>query len=307
MTGGQPRVKRLKRLRRAVQSELDLIRSRQVDTRELRTVCVALGPYRNLTTITAAILALHPHCQVLNHAGSRILNRRRLDFLRYPDQATFEAFTRYAIQISCAGQRGDYGGSITLSHAFVNSPVLRDMYRAEYGENLRKDVIHSLFWKESLAVAHHVREHQLDLARLVQENAALRFLLPVRHPLDCAASNLKTGHVSRFRGLDARAPIERVVLAILDEFRWFLEWQDRRPDRFLCVFAHEFSKPMLRSMAQFLDITPDEKWLDNALAVFQNERSYGHSPELRDYYAAAVHERFSSHPEFGGALLAFLA
>jgi len=307
VTRGPPGVKQMRRLRRVVQSELDLLRSRRVDTRELRTVCVALGPYRNLTTITAAILALHPHCQVLNHAGTRILNRRRLDFLRHPDQATFEAFTRFAIQVSCAGQRGDYGGSITLSHAFAGSPTLRDMYRAAYGANLRKDVIHSLFWKESLAVANHIREHGVDLARLVHENAALRFLLPVRHPLDCAASNLKTGHVSRFRGLDARTPIERVVLAILDEFRWFIEWRERRPDRFFCVFAHEFGRPMLRSMAQFLDIAPDEKWSDNALAVFQNESSYVHSPELRDCYAAAVHERFSSHPEFGGKLLAFLA
>ncbi|NNG17502.1 MAG: hypothetical protein HKM89_13585 [Gemmatimonadales bacterium] len=294
------------RLRLAARRELDLLRSRRVDTRELRTVCVALGPYRNLTTITAAILALHPHCQVLNHAGSRILNRRRLDFIRYPDPATFDAFTRYAIQISRGGRRGDYGGSITLSHAFASSPKLRDMYRAAYGASPVKDVIHSVFWKESLAVANHIRQYGVDLGDLLQENPGLRFLMPIRNPLDCAASNLKTGHASRFRGLDARAPIERVVLAILDEFRWFLELHGRYPDRFFSFFAHEFTAPTLRDMAQFLEIDANEGWCKNAVGVFEIEQSYDHPQALREFYANAVRERFSDHPEFAGRLLRFL-
>jgi hypothetical protein len=296
----------MKRLGRAVQRELDLLISRRIDTQELRTVCVTLGPYRNLTTITAAILALHPHCQVLNHAGARILNHRRLDFLRYHDPATFDAFTRYAIQVSRAGRRGDYGGSITLSHAFANSPKLRAMYRAAYGASLVKQGIHSLFWKESLAVANHIREHGIDLGHLLQENARLRFLLPVRNPLDCAASNLKTAHVSRFRGLEAQASIERVMLAILDEFRWFLELQDRHPDRFFCFFEHEFGGGTLRDMAQFLEIEADERWRENAIEVFQTQGSYHHSEKLCEFYGNAVRERFSGHPDFASKLLVFL-
>ena len=294
------------RLRRAVQRQLDLLLSRRVDTRELRTVCVVLGPYRNLTTITAAIVALHPHCQVLNHAGERILNHRRLDFLRFDDPATFDAFTRYAIRISHGGRRGDYGGSITLSHAFANHPKLRELYREAFGASLVKDMIHSVFWKESLAVANHIRAHEIDVGRLLEENSRLRFLLPVRNPLDCAASNLKTGHASRFRHLNARAPIERVVEAVLGEFRWFLELHDRHSDRFFYFFEHEFGRPMLRDMAQFLQIEADERWYENAVRVFESQSPYHHSIELWEFYANAVRERFSSQPEFAGKLLEFV-
>ncbi|MHB8529324.1 MAG: hypothetical protein ACYC8V_07420, partial [Caulobacteraceae bacterium] len=38
----------------------------------VRRTAVILGPYRNLTTLTASVLALHPQCQVLNHASDRI-------------------------------------------------------------------------------------------------------------------------------------------------------------------------------------------------------------------------------------------
>ena len=251
-------------------------------------------------------MALHPHCQVLNHAGKRILNHRRLDFLRFDDPATFDAFTRYAIRISRGGRRGGDGGSITLSHAFANHAKLRYLYHEAYGASLVKDVIHSVFWKESLAVANHVREHGIDLGRLLQENTRLRFILPVRNPLDCAASNRKTGHASRFRHLNNRAPIERVVAAVLDEFRWFLELRDRHSDRFFSFFEHEFGRPTLRDMAQFLEIEADERWCENALQVFQSQGSYHHSDKLREFYANAVGERFSSHPEFAAKLLVFL-
>jgi hypothetical protein len=180
------------------------------------------------------------------------------------------------------------------------------MYRGVYGASLVKDVIHSIFWKESLAVANHIRAHKVDLGHLLQRNPKLRFLLPVRNPLDCAVSNLKTGHVSRFNGLDARAPIERVVLAILAEFRWVLELQERHPDRFFCFFAHEFGRTTVGDMAGFLALEEEESWRQAALEAFDVENSYRHSEELVGFYATAVRERFSSHPGFAAKLLRFV-
>ena len=55
----------------------------------VRRTAVLLGPYRNLTTLTASVLALHPQCQVLNHAGGRLLRRGALDFISSPDEATW--------------------------------------------------------------------------------------------------------------------------------------------------------------------------------------------------------------------------
>ena len=48
---------------------------------DIKTACVFLGPYRNLTTLTASVLALHPRCQMLNHAGGRIFSESELNFI----------------------------------------------------------------------------------------------------------------------------------------------------------------------------------------------------------------------------------
>ncbi|MCW5878805.1 MAG: hypothetical protein KIS80_08075, partial [Anaerolineales bacterium] len=47
----------------------------------LESVCLFLGPYRNLTTLTASMLSLHPECQVLNHAGTRVFPNKNLNFI----------------------------------------------------------------------------------------------------------------------------------------------------------------------------------------------------------------------------------
>ena len=46
---------------------------------DLRSVCLMLCPYRNLTTLTASMAALHEHWQVLNHV---IFADPRLNFFR---------------------------------------------------------------------------------------------------------------------------------------------------------------------------------------------------------------------------------
>lgn len=43
---------------------------------DIKKLIVPLGPYRNLTTFTAAIFTLHPQCLALNHAGKRLLNNK---------------------------------------------------------------------------------------------------------------------------------------------------------------------------------------------------------------------------------------
>lgn len=87
-----------------------------------RVVGAFLGPYRNLTTLTASVLALHPHVQVLNHAGRRLLKQPELDFITEP--STWNRFCEVALAESRGGTAGLHGGSITHSHAF-ESPKIR--------------------------------------------------------------------------------------------------------------------------------------------------------------------------------------
>lgn len=60
---------------------VDLFMSRSIDISACKSVCLAIGPTGNLTTLTAATLFLHPDCQVLNHGGTRIFGNKQIDFL----------------------------------------------------------------------------------------------------------------------------------------------------------------------------------------------------------------------------------
>jgi hypothetical protein len=57
-------------------------------------------------------------------------------------------------------------------------------------------------------------------------------MMPIRNPMDCARSNLLTGHVGLFgRQLDHPSD-EDVLELVLDEILWFKELESAVPDRF---------------------------------------------------------------------------
>ena len=135
--------------------------------RDLRTVCTIVGPYRNLTTLLASALALHPECQVLNHAEARVLRTRTLDFLTRSDPRNIDRFARFACYASARGKRGDHGGSMLFSHAF-DSSMLRAAYERRYGSVRVKPRIVSLVWKSrpaGSARAAPARRSALDVCR----------------------------------------------------------------------------------------------------------------------------------------------
>lgn len=285
--------------------EEDLLASRNVDIASVRTVCLALGPYRNLSTLTAAVLFLHPNCQVLNHAGERILHDERLDFLRAYSEAKMGDFLRYAIHASQSGRRGSYGGSITFSHAFDEQHVTKEVFQNSGGK-LLKDEVRALFWKESLLIANHIRDQAIDLSTIFARDSRLRFLLPVRNPIDCAFSNLKTGHVTYFGNLHPQSPVEQVLDAILNEFAWCENLRSKFPDRFFVLFERDFGEPVLDDLARFLDLPPDETWFRNAFRVFNVKGHYDRPSSLVEFYHKAVSTKFASHPELRQKLLAFI-
>jgi hypothetical protein len=287
-----------------IRKELDLLACKGRDLDRIDTVCLALGPYRNLTTLSAAVLFLHPHCQVLNHGGVRIFGDRRLDFLADYSDRRFETFLRYAIHISRSGRRGDYGGSILHSHAFDQDRAITRSCNSDH-ERLKKD-IRCLFWKESLRTSNHLRSCGVDLDQLFARNSRLRFFLPVRNPLDCAASHLNTKHVNLFEGLNKGSSQEKIVEAILEELLWVEDLRVQHPDRFFVFFEHGFDRETVIAMARFLKLEPQVDWCRQVLDAFQIKSGYSHPAELLDCYRRQVEAKFSRHPSFAGNLLRFV-
>jgi hypothetical protein len=286
------------------QIKRDIMLSKQVKIDDAKTVCLTLGPYRNLTTLTAAIIALHPTCQVLNHACIRIFGNEELNFLLNYNSSKFDAFIKYAVFISTGGRRAQWGGSITLSHAFDHEEI-RKIYRERYGDSLIKEKIECLFWKESLRTSNLIKQFNIDLGGIFKRNDKVKFLMPIRNPLDCAESNMRTGHMLIFPNLNPASSFEEVLDSIMKELLWFLDLQKKYPERFFYYFENDFNQNVLISLANFLRIYPDIQWINNAFAIFKIKKPYIHDSNKIKFYKDLVERYFLGYPGAFKKLLLF--
>ena len=282
-----------------------LRQSRQIDISDIRVVCLALGPYRNLSTLTGSILFLHPHCQVLNHGGVRIFGNRHVDFISEYSPQRFDAFVRNAVQISGGGRRGKYGGSIVHSHAFDAIHPMADVYAELYGAVLRKQRIRTLFWKESLPTANRIRDCGFDIDDVLAREQRLRFLMPVRNPLDCAVSSTRTGHSRLFPATNPGSPFAEVLSAVIDEFAWFEDLRVRHPGRFLRFFEYDPAAVTLERLARFLRLDMDSQWLAAAQEAFAISGGYEHPESRVGLYRDLVRDKLAAHPQLMTDLLKF--
>ncbi|HEX7272851.1 MAG TPA: hypothetical protein VF420_11940 [Casimicrobiaceae bacterium] len=278
----------------------------EVNAAQLASVCILLGPYRNLTTLTSAVLSLHPQCLVLNHAAIRTLPNAKLNFLANYSRDKFQEFVRYACYASHGGTGGQYGGDIHLSHGFE-----REAMRAAEAklQSRGRGSVKCIVWKDSHLVTNFLREARVDVAALLRRNDRVKFMLPVRNPVDCAISNLQTGHVAFFdpaRGLSSGSRVEDVVAGVLDEIAWFLGLRDTsgRPENFFLYFEHEAGRDVLERMLDFLGLPRDETYLAAAADAFKVSGN-ARATQPIEGYAGEVNRKFERYPAIRDALLKF--
>ena len=279
----------------------------EITPEQLESVCILLGPYRNLTTLTCSVLSLHPQCVVLNHAGVRMLKNRRLNFLANYSADKFGEFVRYAGFASRGGMRGTYGGDIRLSGAFQRAPM-QEAYARLQGR--ARGPATCLVWKDSHLVTNFLRAARVDVPGLLKRNDKIRFLLPIRNPIDCAISNLRTGHVNFFgmhRGISPASPVENVVGAVLDEIAWFVGLQEGSgfPERFFFYFEHGMGRSVLEKLLGFLGLPRDEAYLAVAADVFEASSEVRREARVVALYADQVSQKFQRYPGMREALLRF--
>jgi hypothetical protein len=258
-------------------------------------VGLILGPYRNLTTLTASVLSLHPECQVLNHAGGRLVRGRR-DFIGNFDPKRLDRFCEAALEASTSGKRGDYGGSIQFSHAFDRDEI-RQLYQERYGNQLIKDDVKVLVWKESGDVTERIRAHPDRILQLVDNEPRLRYLMPVRHPLDCAKSNVKTGHAKRISGADPN-DVASVLDRIVEVIGWFGALMERYPDRFFMFFQNDDPMSIADGLVRTLELSEDAQWRQALMTAFDiRGEKYEWPPELLDAFDQSVGRHLAEQPD----------
>jgi len=274
---------------------INLRKSKNNDIKNIETVCLILGPYRNLTTFFSSILFLHPDCQVLNHAGRRVHGNKNIDFLSSYSTEIFENFIRFSLEICSRGERGTYGGSILLSHAF-ESKILKNLYRKQKNKLKNKSSIKALVWKESLLNTNLIRTDGFELDNLLIKEKKLKFILPIRSPLDCTFSNIKTGHARLFKGINDKSTPFDVLGKVIDEIYWFVEKKEMFPDRFFYFFEQDISKNLLIEILKFLNISEDTKWISNAEKVIINKSNYKFDADIINFYEDLISNKFHRFP-----------
>jgi hypothetical protein len=277
------------------------LRARRIDLSRVESAVMALGPNRNMTTLTASLIALHPNCQVLNNAGYRHMDRAEA-LLRHPTAGEYEHFVRSAVYKSQGGRRGHYGGTITLSHAF-DRPAIRDAYRARFGNAVLKDDVRCVYWKSAVQLTALVRDKGIDLSDVVAQYDKIRFLMPIRNPLDCAMSNFRLGHYRHFPEVDGK-PIGDVVDFFVQLIGNFLDNRKKHPGNFFCYFQSEFARQTLVDLAAFLHVPADETWINSCLESRLKGKPYTYEPGMREIYAASIEKYLSAHPDEAAILTA---
>ena len=260
----------------------------------VRTLCLALGPYRSYTTVTAGYIGTHPHCLALNHGGSSVIGDPELDFIAHRRPQVTDNFLRYALALA------DHG----LPHEAKLRPLRRRLPRAA-GDGFRREP-RVIFWNDAQRMARHLRRHNVHFDELFRKEPRLRFLLTLRNPIDCAASLVHTG-LTRHLQLEPGASLQTVLEAVLREFHWFATLEKRHPDRFFHLAPTTFDPDQAQALARFLGVEADPAWIARATKLFHFEQRRFHDSTLTAQCRQAVERYFENLPEFGNLLLGLLS
>ena len=288
-----------------IKQEREISKSDVIDISDVKTLCLVFGPYRNLTSLSAAMAVLHPNCQVLNHAQSKILPYKKVNFFKNYSDSKFSKFLKYAIFLSLSGERGRLGGSILFSHAFDKSDV-KEKYITRFGDSLLKKKINCLFWKEGLHLKNYFLENNTNTLDLINKNKKIVFLLPIRNPLDCAMSNQNTGMSNIFHQINFNSTFQEILKAILDEFLLFFNYKKKLDSNFFHYYQHSFDESTLKEFCNYLNLPFDERWKADVLNIYNIKASYPHKKEDIEFYKNYVTNNFQEFPVEMENLLKFV-
>jgi hypothetical protein len=250
-----------------------------------QTVAVYLGAHRSLTTISSAILALHPDVTVLNHAFIRIFDEPSRDFLRSPTPDALDAFAQAAGEMALGGSQGQIGGHILHSHAFNADAALRQAYLDRYGWGAKPDG-KCLVWKDATLVTNHIRENGLDVGAVARRLPTLRFIALVRNPVDIAISSIRKGYSIALVPDEKKNDFRAVFVELLERFAWFGRLAAEQPEQFRFIFQDELlDRARLANLCDFLRISTPQSWLNDVARLISLRGSYpipeAHKPEWR--------------------------
>lgn len=259
------------------------------------SILAFLGPYRNLSSFTSAVLALHPGVQVLNHSYNTVTTKKT-NFIKEASDSSINEFIKRATLISSKRRVelfGEYimGGSILDSHSFLNYQDVTDSYRRRFGSELVKHSFQVLAWKESGRLTDYLMRYDEDFTNLLDHVPRIKFILPIRNPIDCAISNFKLRYHKALsfegRRLYEGIPdgsLEGMLEFILYSHIWCLRFADAYPDAFFVFSQRDVNEKLFSNLAKFLGVEKDDAWIRDCIKISNFKASYAHDEKMMEKY-----------------------
>jgi hypothetical protein len=267
-------------------------------------VCLCYGPYRNLTTLTAALLGLHEEVAVLNHAALRVFPEASVNFLRDGSLEKRRRFVSYAVFLSERGRRGDLGGSIVHSHAF-ESPAFREIYEERFPNGKTPQRVRAVFWKDPNRITNYAANHGIGLPALLAADPNVRVLLPIRNPVHCARSLQRTGH-DRFLVKGRPPRFSAVLEAVVRSVAAFQDLAETFPDRCFQFIEDEIDVNLLRRLETFLALSGDPHWAEIAARLGAVRGTARVTPDEADLCRSLIDRHLANAPATASGLLRLL-
>ncbi|MDA1330715.1 MAG: hypothetical protein O3B43_06595 [Chloroflexi bacterium] len=270
----------------------------------VNTVVPFIGPYRNLTTLLSLLLYFHPNVHVLNHADNWVLDYPDFNFLRNPSPPKMETFKAFALT-HYHPEIGEYWHRfITRSHAMRDPArsIQRNRLIKRFGMKINKTDVRTIVWKGALNTPDELMHGEHTLDELLSTYPSLRFILPIRNPLDCALSNFK---IKNARVTINAETLEQTLNEVMEIFTWGLKAHQAHPDKVFVLYQDEINPATLGRLANFLQVPPNKQWTKDFLYLFRIGKSKPHSPNLLRYYKDLVNKSLSWSPEDEKKMLAF--
>lgn len=241
------------------------------------TICLCLGTYRNLTTLTAAMLSLHPNCLVLNHNFHKVFAKSNI--LTAHTEKDIDKFIERATSVAARH------GSIIGSHAF-KYPNVREIY-----QTIEKKKIDCIFWKESYKLTNYILTRKIDILKLP---ANIKFVMPVRNPMDCAASIHRLPAQKSNHGVRGYKK-KQILKFVLNNIAWFDGLYQKNTNKFFRYYEHSLTEDKLNALEKFLNIKHNNQWIDHCKTIYVLNKNYTHSPRFKRLYVRLVQKMFTGN------------
>ena len=199
-------------------------------------VIFILGPYRNLTTMLSSYMNLHENIVVFNHGYNRIKNNGS-DFWNKMTEQSYNKFVNFVIKNYTKGKRGDFGGDITLSHAYDKKNII-SKYKVPFKKNIKYILL-----KESGLITNDLRSNFSDIDKIHElisfYKDKIYFIRPIRNILKSVLSNQHTLKWKKYAELTNK---KDMLNWYLQDLNWFYICKKKYPNIFCYFYEKDINK-----------------------------------------------------------------